>query len=195
MNDTTNTAQTILEGLQHRETKTPFPIEGPTGGAIWFSHSYGGTGIGVTEPASQSDEYSPSSSNASAHRAVVSISNQIDLGLLKKAMELVESIDPDDQFETQLQLVSLAGTLMETWETAAECSEAHQDVLAILENGIRQAARDGMVTEEQLSATREALRELSQPIVVPSAVDTIRTRFVSTGFGPMAFAEDIQEAP
>jgi len=110
-------------------------------------------------------------------------------------MEQLESINPEDQFETQLQLVSLSGTTMEMWETAAESSEAHQEVLAILENGVRQVARDGMLSDEQLSAIREALRELPQAVLVRSIVETIRVRFLSAGFGPMAFAEDVREAP
>ena len=51
-----------------------------------------------------------------------------------------------------------------------------------------------MLTPDQLSAAREALRELAQPVLVRSIVETIRSRFVSTGFGPMAFAEDVREA-
>jgi len=118
---------------------------------------------------------------------------QIDVVLVKKAREIVDSIAPSDEFETPLFLTALAGTIMEMWESAATASEHHQDILAVLENAVRSAAADGSISDQHLPAFREALADLAQTCLVRENAEIIRSEFIRQGFGPLAFLEESDE--
>lgn len=111
----------------------------------------------------------------------------IDPSLLEKVTQIIESIEIDDTFSTPLYLSTLAGSLLEMWETATGSSEAHQDILATVEAGARVVARTGSVTPGQLSAFREAVSDLARHNLVPENAEFVRERFVREGFGPLSF--------
>ncbi len=115
---------------------------------------------------------------------------RIDPSLIQKAKDIVESIDSRDAFQTPLHVTSLAGVVMEMWESAADSSDIHQDILATLENAVRLRGEEAAVTNEDLSAFREALTDLTQEHLAQENADVIRSRFVRMGFGPLAFAEE-----
>jgi hypothetical protein len=112
---------------------------------------------------------------------------KVDSNLIGKAKEIVESVDDTDVVQMQLHLTALAGAILDMWESVLDASEVHQDLLAALENGARQAARAGQVTDAQLSAFREALNDLGQDVLVPANAEVVRSRFVDVGFAPLGF--------
>lgn len=118
---------------------------------------------------------------------------QIDAGLLRKTLEFVDSIVPTDEINTPLFLAALGGTVLEMWESAATSSEYHQDILATLENAVRASTVSGSVTEQQLSAFREALTDLAQTRLVRKNAEVVRLEFIRQGFGPLAFVDEPEE--
>jgi hypothetical protein len=119
---------------------------------------------------------------------------EIDSRLRARGLEIVEGIDPDDAFNTPLALTDLAAVVMEMWESATASSEHHQDLLAILENGVRQAANAGCVSGGQLAAFREALTDLRQSRLVSENVGVVREKFIVEGFGPFGFLDESRGA-
>lgn len=113
----------------------------------------------------------------------------LDATLLAEASAVVGSLDPEDAFDRPLSLTALSGTVMRLWESAAEGSEVHQDILAVLESAVRSALDADEATGEQVSAFREALTALSQRRLVRGRAEDIRARFIDAGFGPLAFLE------
>ena len=115
----------------------------------------------------------------------------IDPVRLRNATEIIESIDPEDTYHTVLHLASLSAVVMEIWESAVRSSQCHQDILAILENGVRLAQHaDSFHLElRHLSAFREALSDLGQPQLVRQNVDAVRSRFLNEGFTPLGFLD------
>lgn len=108
----------------------------------------------------------------------------LDNELTKKADSLVALID-----EMTLCLVDLAKTIMELWESAQHSDELHQDILAILENGVRQSAVSGVVKRSQLEAFRKALGYLSAEKLEREQVDALRSLFGRVGFAPLGFVD------
>lgn len=115
------------------------------------------------------------------------------MDLLKEARELVDSIDPVDNFEAQLGLEGLRGVVAGMWESACDCSESHQEILAVLENGVRIAGQTGSVKQGQLAAFREALNDLGQSRLVRENAEVVRAEFLRQGFTALAFIEDMDE--
>ncbi len=120
----------------------------------------------------------------------------IDADLLRQAREIALNLEPEDEFNTQLQLDSLKGLVADMWKSANAAGELYQDVLAILENGVRQAAvLLGTVNMGQAAAFREALTCLGETELVKSYADVLRSEFVQQGFRPLGFADgDVDEA-
>lgn len=113
----------------------------------------------------------------------------IELALIVKAQDILDSIDPGDPLETALQLTAFAGTVMEVWESAETASAHHCDILAILENAAILASRSAFATDDQLRAFREALVDLRQDRLVAENVEIIRGRFLHEGFPPLGYAQ------
>lgn len=113
----------------------------------------------------------------------------VDASLLRKACELADCIDPIDEFNTPLYLTALSGTIMEMWESAQHSDSLHQDILASLENAVRQSAASGSVSVGQIDAFREALGYLAEQKLVREHADVVRSRIVMEGFAPLGFAE------
>jgi hypothetical protein len=101
-------------------------------------------------------------------------------------VDIVERIDPAGDGETRANLTLLRARVPELWESASRCCVAHQDVLAILENGVIQASNEGAVTLGQLQAFYWALYYLSCPFI-PTNNEWMRALFFREGFGPLAF--------
>ncbi len=110
---------------------------------------------------------------------------QLDRSLLKRARELVATIDNTDIADLPVVLESLDATVTQLWLKAVDASGQHQQVLAALEHAARSAFRAGTVTDGQLSAFREAIIVLGLPTVVSAQAAEVRAAFVTEGFGPM----------
>ncbi|MEE9294605.1 MAG: hypothetical protein V3W34_06565 [Phycisphaerae bacterium] len=113
----------------------------------------------------------------------------MDATLLRKAIETVASIDLNDPVNTAIHMSALSGTVLWLWESAAESSEHHQDILAALENAVRYCRDLDCPTSEQIDAIREALIYLAQPTVVREQAKVVRERFVDEGIGALAFLD------
>ncbi len=115
----------------------------------------------------------------------------IDAALLRRAEETLNSLDDADEIDMQLLLAGLVGIVSDLWESAAEASDIHQEILATLENGVRVAAGRGrsLSTDESL-AIRGAVHFLKQPRLVRSNAESIRSEFVEAGFQPLGFLEE-----
>ena len=125
----------------------------------------------------------------SPQRRGLHTTGQIDAKLIEKAREIVDSIEPNDAFQTPLYLAALAGLLMEMWESAVDSSQIHRDILAALENAVRVQMAEATVTTNHVSAFREALTDLVQKDLVREHAKSIRSRFVRLGFGALGFVE------
>ncbi len=137
----------------------------------------------------EQQDYPTQGRDAPRQTSVQTPCSAVDASLLRRALEIVQSLDPGDVFSAELHLSALCGLVMELWESAQHSSEYHQQTLAALENGVRSASADGHVTPEQVAAFREALRDINRPSVGRQSVDIIRTLFVEVGFAPLAFVE------
>jgi len=118
-----------------------------------------------------------------------------DASLIRRAREIVDSIDPGNSYESPSDLAALAGLLMEMWESAQGSSDLHQDILAVLETAVRQAAECGSVTLSHLSFFREALTDLALPRLVRENAEVIRSKFVSEGFAALPFLHETERLP
>jgi hypothetical protein len=80
---------------------------------------------------------------------------------------------------------------MALWESAADCSQFHQDILAILENAVTCMRADDTLapTESRLRVLREALNDLRQPQLAGAHVEVARSQFIREGFPPLGFAD------
>lgn len=116
------------------------------------------------------------------------VADRIPAVLIRKAEDLVSSMDPEDEVTLRLCLQDLASTLGRMWQDSAGCSQPHLDILATLERAVCEA-RGGAVTREQISAFREALGDLAQSYVTPAHADVIRSRFLDVGFGALSFVD------
>lgn len=75
------------------------------------------------------------------------------------------------------------------WESAAESSEHHQDVLAVLENAIRQMESDAVPTRKQLTFFRKLLDWLDCTSLISEDVTVARRYARQCGFGEWACLE------
>lgn len=116
-------------------------------------------------------------------------SSCINKDLISEAKRIIADIDIDDPYNMEFQLPVLVSCVMQMWETAASGSQYHQDILAILENGVTCARVSDALTAEQLNAFREALIYLAFAHLVCENVQAIRSRFINAGFALLAFIE------
>ncbi len=166
-------------------------LSAQTAGAVGTSGSSQDAGITLeARKASRTTDREPVARQV---RREPGATGQIDAALLRKALEIVDSIVPTHEINTPLFLAALGGTVLEMWESAATSSEYHQDILATLENAVRAATVSGSVTEQQLSAFREALTDLALTRLVRENAKVVRSEFIRQGFGPLAFMGEPDE--
>ena len=119
--------------------------------------------------------------------------NHLDGSLLRKVQELLDSMDVSDEMASALVLDSLAGAVVELWDSAAQSGEVIQDILAILENGVRSCALDGAATLQQVDAFKEAASSLALPRPIRTHTESLRDTFSEAGVGALAFLDDVDK--
>jgi len=123
-------------------------------------------------------------------RAAQTKGKSVDAVLLGHAEETLKSLDGADELDVQLLLTGVVGIVSDMWESAAEASNIHQEILATLENGVRVAAERGRSPSAAESlAIRNAVYCLKQARLVRSNAESVRSEFVEAGFPPMGFLE------
>jgi hypothetical protein len=115
---------------------------------------------------------------------------EIDYDRLRAVAEIVERIGSGSSATMPFRLICLKHTLMTLWETVKNASGPHQDVLAIFESGVIQAADAESVTDGQLDCFRLAIELLSTRMFAPEELRLARKRFIRAGFGPLAFIDE-----
>ena len=128
---------------------------------------------------------------ASRHPRAARIQGQpVDAALLRRAEEMLKSLDGADELDVQLLLTGVVGIVSDMWESAADASDIHQEILATLENGVRIAAERGRsLSAVESLAIRSAVFSLKQARLVRSNAESVRSEFVEAGFPPMGFLE------
>jgi hypothetical protein len=114
----------------------------------------------------------------------------LDKSLLKRAQIILESFDCDDAVSVAINIESLRGIILQLWESAANASQFHQDILAVLESAMLSVVSP---SSHHLSVFREAIRDLNSDLLAQAHVDVIRRRFISAGFSPLALLTEIDE--
>jgi hypothetical protein len=111
------------------------------------------------------------------------------LGLLKRALGILDGFDSQDVVETQLNMEALRGVVLELWEGAQDASQYHQDILALVEEAI--LSTDSL-EPKQIAALREAMVDLENSILVQPHVDSARRQLIACGFSPLALLGEIE---
>ncbi len=114
---------------------------------------------------------------------------KVNTNLLQRAIEIVNGLDTDDAIAYVVDLEALRGIVLELWSTAATSSTYSQELLATLEGALLSV---DLPTPDQVSAFREALRDLRSDVITEAHVDVIRRRFIAAGFSPLGLLTDAQ---
>lgn len=114
----------------------------------------------------------------------------LDRSLLNRANNIIDSLDHRDVVESTVHLESLRGIVLQLWEIAATSSQAHQEILAVLESAILSIESPN---EGQLSAFKEAVMDLGNDVLTQAHVDVIRRRFIGEGFSPLALLSELKD--
>ena len=114
----------------------------------------------------------------------------LDKSLLGRAQVILESFDWDDAVGVAINMESLRGIILQLWESAANASQFHQDILAVLESAMLSVE---LPDSHHLSVFREAIRDLESDLLAQAHVDVIRRRFISAGFSPLALLTEIDD--
>jgi len=183
----TNTARDVGR-LVSPPLGSPPPIFAPTGEEVRFRYAF--RSLGITSSVSESHLLPPARERPLRSPAPES---RVDEALLARALAHIEAVDPADSYNTTLQLAAMASCVMEMWESASASSQHHQDILAILDNAVRQAKASDTVTRQHLDSFREALVYLGLPQLVRDNVDVVRSRFIRENFGPLDFIGEAEE--
>lgn len=126
-------------------------------------------------------------------RRAPTLGGAVDVVLLARAEEMLKSLDNADAADgvgVQLLLTALVGTIADMWESAADATATHQEILATLENGVRIAAGRGeRLSSDQSLAIKNGIHFLGQARLARSHAESVRFDFVEVGFPPMAFLE------
>lgn len=107
---------------------------------------------------------------------------RIDASLVAEARRLMGVCTP----APKAILTELVTTVAKMWETAADASERHRDILACLDNAVIQAADRGAITDDQLKVIVAALSFLGSARIGDGIVECTRSIFIRVGFGPLA---------
>jgi len=114
----------------------------------------------------------------------------LDRSLLNRAKNIMDGFNHSDIMEVAVNLESLRGIVLQLWESAANASQLHQEILAILESAILSVE---CPTESQLAAFKEAVTDLGIDILTQAHVNVIRRRFIAEGFGPLALLSEVKD--
>jgi hypothetical protein len=95
-------------------------------------------------------------------------------------------MDEEDPVRIEIDFQSLQSSVLGLWETAANTSVFHQEILSILESAILSV--DAPV-KEHLLVFREAIADLEANPITQAHVDVIRTQFIKRGFNPLAILD------
>ena len=96
--------------------------------------------------------------------------------LLNRAREIIDNLmDEEDPVAIEIDFQSLRGSVLGLWETAANTSVFHQEILSILESAILSIDAPA---KEQLLVFREAIADLEANPITQAHVDVIRTQFI-----------------
>jgi len=118
-----------------------------------------------------------------------SASGKLDGSLLKRAKAIIDSYNPDDLIESTINVESLRGIVLQLWESAAIATQFHQEILAVLESAVSSVES---FNKTQLSAIREAIKDLENNVLAQAHLDVIRRRFIAEGFSPLAFLSEVE---
>jgi hypothetical protein len=111
----------------------------------------------------------------------------LDRALLNRAREIINSLmDEEDPVRIEIDFQSLRGSVLSLWETAANASVFHQEILSILESAILSI---DVPVKEQLLVFREAVGDLEADPITQAHVDVIRAQFIKRGFNPLAILD------
>ena len=111
--------------------------------------------------------------------------------LLNRASELLRSLmDEGDPVRTEIDFQSLRGTVLSLWETAANASVFHQEILSILESAILSI---DVPVKDQLGVFKEAVADLEADPITQAHVDVIRAQFIKRGFNPLAVLDGVDD--
>lgn len=117
-------------------------------------------------------------------------SKRLDKALLKRAVAILGSFDPDDVVTAQVDMDALRGLVLELWENAQSATQDHQDILALIEEAVLSV---DSLTEDQVSGLREGFRDLEKPVLGQVHVDVIRGRLIGQGFSPLALLSELAD--
>ena len=116
-------------------------------------------------------------------------SGKLDRSLLNRAKTIIDSFNSDDAIESTINIESLRGIVLQLWESAANATQFHQEILAALESAILGVET---LNNNQLSAVREAIMDLGNDVLAQAHLDVIRRRFIAEGFSPLALLSEIE---
>lgn len=108
-----------------------------------------------------------------------------DPRVLDRAIELLTSLDIDDQVTVTVNLTEIAATIAALWETATETTPIHRMILAALDTGVLSALAGETITRGHIDAFREALGDLALKTVSETQADLIRSRLIDLGKKPL----------
>jgi len=83
----------------------------------------------------------------------------------------------------------LRGIVLQLWESAANATQFHQEILAALESAVLGVET---LNKNQLSAVREAVMDLGNDVLSEAHLDVIRRKFIAEGFSPLALLSEVE---
>ncbi|MGD0078172.1 MAG: hypothetical protein ABSB91_06060 [Sedimentisphaerales bacterium] len=116
---------------------------------------------------------------------------KMDRELLSRAENIVEGFNIDDPLTSRVDRDSLCGAVLQLWEKSNKCSDYHQDILAILENGLLSTEKFEM---RHLSVFREAIKDLQNETLTQAHIDVIQRRFMEEGMSPLALLTEVDKS-
>jgi hypothetical protein len=115
---------------------------------------------------------------------------KMDRKILARAEEILYGFDIEDPIASRVDRESFCGVVLQLWEGANECSDFHQDILAILENGVLSTEN---FQPKHLSLFMEAIKDLKNDVLTQAHVEVINHRFIAEGLSPLALLSEIEE--
>ena len=114
---------------------------------------------------------------------------KLDGSLLNRAKTIIDNFNSDDVIESTINIESLRGIVLQLWESAANATQFHQEILAALESAILSVET---LDKNQLSAVREAIMDIGNDVLAQAHLDVIRGRFITEGFSPLALLSEVE---
>jgi hypothetical protein len=116
---------------------------------------------------------------------------RMDSDLVNRALEIIEGLDINDNYENPLGVASLRTIVYQMWKGAAQSSDYHQSILAILERAVLSIE---LLTAETAEAVREAIVDLSNSVLTASHVETLRSRFIDLDFSSLSLLSQLGDS-